>query len=135
MIKNKYTKKLKTYLFFGLTLFFINHSFAKLEIINLNHNQISFFHIFLFILFTASAIIIQKNTKNTIKTSVFILFTLNFCRIVSSLFFLYKQGAFNRTTTAETDHQIVLNFFLLYFFYLFLEVFFLKKKQIHKSNS
>ena len=128
MTKNKHRRKLKTFFFFSSISFLINYSFIKLEIIKLEINQVFFFHIFLLTLFFISTSIIQKNINNKKKPSVFFTLSLNLFRILICLFFLYKQGIFSQNTTTETAQQITINFFTVYFLYLFLEVLLLKKK-------
>ena len=111
---------LASFVFFFANLFYIKNFECQLEI-----KTIMFFNFFLFVLFWLSSFL-QKKIKNQ-KSKIQYFWFLNLARIIICLIIIYPF----LKTPIKTSNLYIYNFFLIYFFQLFLTLF-IQKKLINK---
>ena len=130
MKENKPKTIIKSYFLFGLACFFVNYALSQFGIINISFRQVFFLHTVLFSMFIFSALSFSKSVKtNSQKLSLFML-SINFIRIAVSIVFLSKQDLFNDLLSRQISQHLVINFFIIYFMYLYMEITLLKKNQV-----
>ncbi len=127
MNKSKYITTIKSYTFYGLGFFIANYSLIYYSLIKTNLKQLSFLHIVIFSVFLIAGLIFNKVIKTNNKKFGLLVLSINFIRIIIFIIFLYKQALFDNSASQQTSYQLAINFFVIYFLYLYTEITLLKK--------
>ena len=127
MNKGKYTTIVKSYIFYGLGFFITNYPLVHYSVIKTNLKQLSFLHIIVFSTFLITGLIFNKVIKTNSKRLGLLVLSINFIRIVIFIIFLHKQALFDSSLSQQTSYQLAINFFIIYFLYLYTEITLLKK--------
>ena len=127
MNKSKYITTIKSYTFYGLGFFIANYSLIYYSLIKTNLKQVAFLHIVIFSVFLIAGLIFNKVIKTNNKRLGSLFLSINFIRIIIFIIFLYKQALFSSSASQQTSYQLAINFFVIYFLYLYTEITLLKK--------
>jgi hypothetical protein len=127
MNKSKYITTIKSYTFYGLGFFIANYSLIYYSLIKTNLKQVAFLHIVIFSVFLIAGLIFNKVIKTNNKRLGSLFLSINFIRIIIFIIFLYKQALFSNSASQQTSYQLAINFFVIYFLYLYTEITLLKK--------
>ncbi len=127
MNKGKNTTIIKSYIFYGLGFFITNYILMYYSVIKTNLKQLSFLHIVIFSVFLITGLIFNKVIKTNNKKFGLLVLSINFIRIIIFTIFLYKQALFDNSLSQQTGYQLAINFFIIYFLYLYIEITLLKK--------
>ena len=127
MNKGKHTTIIKSYIFYGLGFFIANYSLIYYSVIKTNLKQLSFLHIIICSVFLITGLIFNKVIKTNSKRLGLLVLSINFIRISIFSIFLYKQALFDNSLSQQTSYQLAINFFIIYFLYLYTEITLLKK--------
>jgi len=113
---------------FSLFLLAINLVLASVLDSYLSLAQILKIHTFLFFLFFSTSIIQTRMSQNK-KSLPALSLIINFLRIIGCVVFLLPHILNHKNPTEMNPKTYIYNFFLVYFFFLFVDVFFKWKKQ------
>ena len=127
MNKSKYITTIKSYIFYGLGFFIANYSLIYYSLIKTNLKQVAFLHIVIFSVFLIAGLIFNKVIKTNNKRLGSLVLSINFIRIIIFIIFLHKQALFSNSASQQTSYQLAINFFVIYFLYLYTEITLLKK--------